>query len=96
MLSILVYIPEKFLGFVCVTSPCRNILPAGRGFPFTYWIEGHSLASRGDMGNEIPIYGLYLGKFQPIDFIANVVVYSFVFAFFYFVYSKLFKKAEKK
>jgi len=95
VLSILVYRPEKFLGFVCIKSPCPNMIPAGRGFPFRYWIEGHSWVREEDLGSEIPLK-LNLGQFQPISFIANVVVYTFVFVCMYFAYSKLFKKGKKK
>lgn len=70
-------------------------MPAGRGFPLTYLVEGHSWAREDDLGNEIPVY-FQIDNFQPIDFVGNLIVYFLVFSLFHFAYSKLFKGAKKK
>ena len=92
--SLIVYKPE--VNIPCLIPPCPYS-PAGRGFLLTYWIEDNSPVNYGYNVwiKEAPLRGKF-GRFQPIDFIANIFIYTLLLASFYFGYSKFFKKSKKK
>lgn len=92
--SFIVYKPE--VNLPCIAPPCPYS-PAGKGAPFTYWVEDNSWVNSSyyEWTNEIPLRGKF-GRFQPIDFIVNIFIYILVLACLYFVYSKLIRKSKKK
>ncbi len=92
--SFIVYKPE--VNVPCLIPPCPYS-PGGRGFLLTYLLEDNSSVNYGynEWIKKAPLRGKF-GKFQPIDFIANIFIYTLLLSGFYFVYSKSIGKKKKK